>query len=69
MSKSGMSIHSIESFNETEEINLLSSVLEAKHSANCHNSYLKKLSTLLTQPQFIFCLDFSAMLIPNMGKG
>lgn len=32
MSKSGMSIHSIESFNETEEINLLSSVLEAKHT-------------------------------------
>ena len=32
MSKPGMSIHSIESFNESEEINLLSSVLEAKHT-------------------------------------
>lgn len=76
MSKSGMSIHSIESFNETEEINLLSSVLEAKHtiktffSANDrtpnHDGFFELVSSDLSpKKQFIVQIKKVEDLKPN----
>ena len=76
MSKPGMSIHSIESFNESEEINLLSSVLEAKHtiktffSANDrtpnHDGFFELVSSDLSpKKQFIVQIKKVEDLKPN----
>ena len=77
MSKPGMSIHSIESFNESEEINLLSSVLEAKHtiktffSANDktpnYDGFFELVSTDLSpRKQFIVQIKKVEDLKPNI---
>ena len=77
MSKPGMSIHSIESFNESEEINLLSSVLEAKHtiktffSANDktpnYDGFFELVSTDLSpRKQFIVQIKKVEDLEPNI---
>lgn len=76
MSKPGMSIHSIESFNESEEINLLSSVLEAKHtiktffSANDrtpnHDGFFELVSSDLSpKKQFVVQIKKVEDLKPN----
>ena len=77
MSKPGMSIHSIESFNESEEIRLLSSVLEAKHtiktffSANDrtpnHDGFFELVSADLSpKKQFIVQVKKVENLQPNI---